>query len=83
MALAHGLEQVGYNPQEVKTIAHVYIDKIGGGFQITTIKLETQAKVPEIKENEFMEQAEKAKTNCPVSKALKGPEIKLKAELIK
>jgi osmotically inducible protein OsmC len=35
--------------------------------------------VPGIDETEFRKQAEAAKKNCPVSKALAGPEITLEA----
>jgi len=82
MALAHGLEQAGYKPEQVKTSADVTIDKVGDGFQITKIKLKTEGKVPDIEEKEFLEQAETAKTDCPVSKALAGTEITMKAELV-
>jgi len=83
MALAHGLEEAGYSPEQVKTAAHVQIEKAGDGFQITTIVLKTEAKVPDIEEKDFLEQAETAKTNCPVSKALAGAEIKMEAKLTK
>lgn len=82
MALAHGLEQAGYTPEQVETVAHVRIDKEDKGFQITTIDLETEARVPDIKEKDFLEQAEQAKINCPVSQVLKGAQIKLQAKLI-
>jgi osmotically inducible protein OsmC len=82
MALAFGLEQAGYSPKQVKTVAQVHLDKVGDGFQITSIDLNTEAKVPGIDEKEFLKQAEAAKTGCPVSRALKGPQIKLQAKLV-
>ena len=82
MALAFGLEQAGYSPEQVKTVAKVHLDKVGEGFQITSIELDTEAKVPGIDEEEFMKQAEAAKSGCPVSQALKGPQIKLQAKLV-
>lgn len=82
MALAHGLEQAGHDPEQIKTVAHVQIDKVDDGFQITAIELNTEGKVPGIEEKEFLEQAETAKTNCPVSKALAGARITMKAELV-
>jgi osmotically inducible protein OsmC len=82
MALAYGLEQAGYSPEQVKTVAHVHLDKVGDGFQITSIELKTEAKVPGIDEKEFLEQAEAAKSGCPVSQALKGPQIRLQAKLV-
>ena len=41
----------------------------------------TEAEVPGIEEETFQEQAESAKVNCPVSKALTGVEIGLEARL--
>ena len=82
MALAHGLEEAGYEPKRVHTVAHVSIDKAGDGFKITKINLETEASVPGIDKEVFEEQAKTAKVNCPVSKALAGAEINLKAVLV-
>lgn len=83
MALVYNLEQAGYSLEHIRTVANVHIDKVDDGFGITTIELETEAKVPGIDEKKFLGHAEATKTGCPVSKALKGPEIKLKAKLTK
>lgn len=82
MALASGLGKAGYNPRIVNTVARVKFEKVGEGFKITSIELNTEAEVPEIDEQKFLEVAENAKTNCPVSQALKGTEIRLKAKLV-
>jgi lipoyl-dependent peroxiredoxin len=81
MALAHGLEEAGFDPQKIKTDAEVSIEQVEQGFKITTISLETRGTVPEIDEKVFLEHAEKAKRTCPVSQALAGAEIRLKAHL--
>jgi osmotically inducible protein OsmC len=81
MALAHGLEEAGQNPEKIATIAKVAIEKVGDGFKITTIDLQTEGKVPGIDEKTFLEHAETAKATCPVSQALAGAEISLKASL--
>jgi osmotically inducible protein OsmC len=81
MALAHGLEEAGQNPEKIATIAKVAIEKVGDGFKITTIGLQTEGKVPGIDEKTFLEHAETAKATCPVSQALAGAEISLKASL--
>ncbi len=57
------------------------IDKVPEGFKITTIELETDSRVPGIDEKTFREKAEAAKKGCPVSVALTGVEIKLRARL--
>lgn len=81
MALAHGLEQAGYKPNRIETTARVSLEQIQDGFKITTIELDTQGHVPGIEEKAFLEQAETAKKTCPVSQALAGAEITLKATL--
>lgn len=83
MALSLFLEKAGYPPQSIHTTAGVHIDKVGDGFRITLVELEMEAKVPGIDEKTFLEQAEAAKKGCPVSQALTGAEIKLKAKLAK
>ena len=82
MALAAGLAQAGHAPKRIATTARVRIDKAGEGFAITGIELETEAEVPGIEAAEFRQQAEAAKQNCPVSKALAGTKITLKATLL-
>jgi osmotically inducible protein OsmC len=82
MALSHGLAQAGHAPKRVATTAKVHLEKVEGGFGITRIELETEAEVPGIDEAAFRQQAEAAKKGCPVSKALAGAEITLKAKLL-
>lgn len=81
MALAYNLEQQGYIPERIHTIAKVHIEKTDSGFKITTIELETEGKVPGADEESFIEQAQVTKLSCPVSQALAGTNIKLKAKL--
>lgn len=81
MALAHGLTQAGHKPERVHTTAAVHLDKQDGGFAITRIHLQTEARVPGIDEKTFQEQAQAAKANCPVSKALGAIQIELDAKL--
>jgi lipoyl-dependent peroxiredoxin len=82
MALAMMLEQAGFPPETIHTVAQVSIDKIGDGFSITTIALDTEAKVPGIDDKIFQEKALAAKTGCPVSRALSGATITLHAKLM-
>ena len=82
MALSLFLENAGFRAERIRTTAKVHIDKVGEGFRITAIDLETEAKVPGIDEIEFLKQAEATKTGCPVSQALAGVEIRLKAALL-
>jgi osmotically inducible protein OsmC len=82
MALAGILAAAGHNPESIHTSARVHIDKVGDGFAITRIDLTTEAKVPGIDEKTFMEFADNAKHNCPVSKALSAVPITLDAKLV-
>jgi osmotically inducible protein OsmC len=83
MALAAGLTKAGHNPTRISTNASVSLEKVGEGFKITTIELTTEGDVPGIDEKTFLDAAETAKKNCPVSQALAGVEINLKATLVK
>lgn len=81
MALSGALTKGGFQPTRVETTAHVHLEKVGEGFGITRVELETLAEVPGIDDSEFQRLAEEAKNNCPVSKALAGTEIRLNAKL--
>ena len=83
MALAAGLTKAGYNPTRISTNASVSLEKVGEGFKITTIELNTEGEVPGIDEQTFLDAAESAKKNCPVSQALAGVDIKLNATFVK
>lgn len=81
MALSADLAEAGYSPKSVTTNADVDLEMVDGDPAITTITLNVKANVPDIDEDDFLEYAEGAKKNCPVSKALSGVNIKLNAEL--
>jgi len=78
MFLASLLADAGFPPKSVRTTAAVHL---GAGPTISRIDLSTEASVPGIDEQSFQRHAEAAKKNCPVSKALAGPEITLSAKL--
>ena len=82
MAFSATLEKAGFTPKRVHTKASVRFDKVEGGFAITGIELTTEAEVPGIEQAKFQELAEAAKKGCPVSKALAGTNITLKATLV-
>jgi osmotically inducible protein OsmC len=83
MALSAGLSAAGFTPTRVHTTARVHLEPVGQGFGITKIELQTEAEIPGIDEPTFQKEAESAKKNCPVSKALAGPQITLAATLVK
>jgi osmotically inducible protein OsmC len=81
MALSAGLEKAGYTANSVETTANVHLSPADGGFRISRIELSSIADVPSIDADTFAQQAEAAKQNCPVSKALAGVDIALDAKL--
>ena len=82
MALSGALTKAGHKPTRIRTTATVSLDKVGEGFGITKIDLDTEGEVPGIDAATFQQQANGAKDNCPVSKALKGVEISVRAKLV-
>lgn len=81
MALSADLAEAGYAPESVSANATVHLEMVDGDPAITTIELNVTASIPDIDEDTFLEHAEGAKKNCPVSKALGGVDIKLNAKL--
>jgi osmotically inducible protein OsmC len=81
MALANALARGGFTVNSINTEAKVHIEKVEAGFAITKIELETVGDVTGGDEKSFLEHAEKAKAGCPVSKALAGASITLKARM--
>jgi lipoyl-dependent peroxiredoxin len=82
MAFSATLEKSGFAPKRVHTRASVRFEKVGDGFAITGIQLDTEGEVPGIDNQKFQELAEAAKNGCPVSKALAGTKITLNAKLL-
>lgn len=82
MALSAQLSSAGTPPTRIHTVAKVQLLKKPEGWAIPRIDLETEGEVPGVDEAAFLQAAETAKTNCPVSKALAGTEIHLTAKLV-
>lgn len=82
MALAGSLTDDDYSPESVTTNAYVQLETVDGDPAITTIVLKVDADIDDIDEDTFMEYAEGAKKNCPVSKALAGVNIELDVDFM-
>lgn len=82
MALTAALSRAQITPTRIHTTATVKLEKVGEGFSITSINLETEAEIPGIDDATFQKYANDAKQGCPVSKALAGTEISLTAKLV-
>jgi osmotically inducible protein OsmC len=82
MQLSALIAQAGGTPQSLEVTAEVALGADpAGGFKLTGITLTVVGEVEGLDEAAFIEQAEGAKAGCPVSKALTGVEITLKASL--
>ena len=81
MALTAALTRAGTAPTRIHTTAAVTLGKTGDAFSITRIELQTVGEIPGLDPAAFQKQAQDAKQNCPVSKALAGTEITLDARL--
>ncbi|WP_312191663.1 OsmC family protein [Sphingobacterium sp.] len=77
MQLSAFITEAGFVPDELQTVATIVFENGA----IVRSELELTAKVPSIEESEFQALAEKAKENCPVSKAFSF-EKTLKATLV-
>lgn len=78
MYLSAILSKAGHVPTSIATSVKVHL---GDGPKITLLELTTEGKVPGIDEKTFVEFAEQAKRECPVSQALSAVEMKLSAKL--
>ncbi|MGW7682840.1 OsmC family peroxiredoxin [Kribbella sp. NPDC054772] len=83
MALSAEIAGRGGVPQAHEVTAAVTLgpDQAAGGFKLTGITLTVRAEVDGLDEAGFLEAAQAAKANCPISKALTGVEITLDAAL--
>ena len=77
MKLAFVLGAAGFTPESIETVCTITLENGA----ITSSVLDLKAKVPGIDNAKFMECANDAKLNCPISKLL-NTEISLNAELI-
>ena len=82
MALSNELASAGHNPEQLDATADVTLENVAGkGWTVTTSHLTLKGKVPGIDPAKFNELANKAKTNCPISKLLNA-NITLDAKLV-
>ena len=83
MSLSNEIAKAGGTPHSLDVDAVVTLgqDTERGGFAITGIALTVEAEVEDLDESGFEKAAQTAKEGCPVSKALAGTTISLKASL--
>lgn len=81
MAFAMVLGTRGLNPKSIETKAEVTFAVTSNGPAITEIQLNNHTSVAGLSEDDFQKMAQEVKASCPVSKALAGVPITLRATL--
>lgn len=81
MALSAALEKNGNQGTKVSTAAKCTVEKVGDGFTITSIALDVRVIAPGLDDATLQRIAEETKKGCPVSRALAGTRIDMKATL--
>ena len=82
MFLNHVLSAAGKQVEGIVTTSTVTLDPSQSPPAITKIHVQTEGRIPGMSAEEFQQQAEFAKANCPVSKVLSAvPEMTLEAKL--
>jgi lipoyl-dependent peroxiredoxin len=81
MALSAQLEGAGLTPENVDSRATVTLEKVEGGFAVTSSHLEVTVKLTNPDQQKFEAAAAAAKTGCPISKLIAAAKITLDAKL--
>jgi osmotically inducible protein OsmC len=81
MALSLILGEAQLTAEHIDTTAEVSLDKVDGGYAISAVHLALKAKIPGADSSKFVELANIAKANCPVSKLLNA-KVTLDADLV-
>lgn len=82
MSLTNLITEAGATADSLEVTADVTLGADpAGGFKLTGITLTVVGEVDGMDETTFVAAAEKAKAGCPISKALTGVDISLKASL--
>ncbi len=84
LMVATEMAKAGLKDEYVKTESQLTLEEKEGRWDITGIKVNVVASVPEVHAKKFRHVAESAKAKCPISRALKIPiKITVKEELEK
>jgi osmotically inducible protein OsmC len=81
MAFSAQLGNAGLTPESIDTSASLTFEKLDAGFTVTSIHLQTKAKVPGASKEAFDTAAANAKAGCPISRLL-NTTITLDAQLV-
>jgi osmotically inducible protein OsmC len=72
MAFALMLCKAGFPPLKIETQAAISLEKVEGNFAITASHLSVVADVPGLDRAKFLDMANQAKSECPVSKLFRA-----------
>ncbi|RLJ60296.1 osmotically inducible protein OsmC [Litoreibacter meonggei] len=81
MALSMVLGEHDLTADSIETSADITLEQQAGGFAVTKSHLTVKADIPDASEETFMEAANGAKENCPISKLL-DCDITMDAKLV-
>ena len=81
MTLANELDEAGYRPDQIQTIATVTMEKVFSRWTMTQIHLDVVATVSKVAQCDFVDATLRAKANCPISRLLKA-NISMRAQLL-
>ena len=70
MALSNELALAGFHPERIETTAVASLEELKAGWTLTWIQLDVRAKVPKATQNNFIDAALTAKTQCPIARLL-------------
>ncbi|MBI2078945.1 MAG: OsmC family protein [Euryarchaeota archaeon] len=80
MAFSNNLATAGFKPERIETSCAITFEKDANGWAIRESALTVKAKVPGATKAQVEENAQKAKTGCPISRAL-NPSINVTLNL--
>jgi len=70
MALSNELGLSGLHAEQIDTTAIATLEQLKAGWTLTRIHLDVHAKVPNATQNQFIDAALTAKTQCPIARLL-------------
>ena len=80
MALSAQLGEAGMRAESIDVTSTVTLDKVEGGFAVTSSHLDLRARIPGADQAKFDTAADNAKAGCPISKLLNA-KITMDAQL--
>ncbi|MBE0537487.1 MAG: OsmC family peroxiredoxin [Phycisphaerae bacterium] len=80
MALAHAIEEEGYEPDGVEAVAEIMLEESAP--EIAGIRLKTTGSIPGLSQQEFERLAEQTAQSCVVARALSAIEVTVEPAML-